>query len=956
MIKINTDNLAIWTDYHIGIKQNNEQKLEIAEKYIDWFILKCINNKVDKVVFLGDFFHTRNTINVNILNKSYEILKKLTDNFEVFLIIGNHDIFYKQQMNVHSLKGFSDIPNLHLIENTTEILINEKKTGLMCPFHWEVPKNKKYDYMFGHFEMSGAKLAGSLSIDKMPMQKLLDYAPLVFSGHYHISKEYLFETGKVITVGSTFEQDWGDFNNEKGFYILDGKTFKYKKIINDFSPKHKKIFWSNILDNLSEFNGCFVKVVVDCPYTFDKLNELVLKLKTTGAINVEVDFLYNVEDFASSDNTISQKKSYTKFEYIKNYIDDMSNIEGVEKSEILKQMTEYFQKAESESNKILSLNANDIKFNSISIQNFKSIGEKIKMNYDDYHGVWYVKGENLDTGDSVGAGKTSIISAIVFALFGKDLKNTKNKYIFNRLMNIKLQTEVELLFTINNIEYKIKTHFNPKNPTTHMSLYKFDDNWIDISKSSIVETKKYIEHTLLKCSYDLFKSSIYLCGQDYKSFFTLNKGKKRNFLEDIFNLSIFGEILILIRKDYNKLNNEINTLESNVNYNKKMLIDLIKQNKNFEQNKKAEIEKINLERDLNTVEYDKSINIDLNIKIAKLNEKLIKYDLIKDNILKLKKQKAELSNTIIQTEAETKYLKKNNLKYTKTLVKLCKNCSNIISEKFNINKNNIEIETKNKDIAQYKMKVDVIDVNLNKLQNVFKKLNVILKKVNEIKIENKYKKQNETRLKDISAKLEIRLKDIINKDNSLVEMIENSKKDLNKNMNTISEYYKKLKILDILSAIANEDGVKTYIIHDLIQVLNKLMRRYLDQMGTEFNISFKNNFDVTFLTSSGECSFENFSGGEKKCIEVAAMFSFRRLLWADGIRTNLTVLDEVMDAGISSQYCQLFLDIIKKESEKDFNSSGIKTTTFIISHKNFNPEDFDGTLIVRKTAGISKII
>ena len=956
MIKLQTEKLAIWTDFHIGIKQNDIFKLEISEKYIDWFIEQNKKENVKDILFLGDFFNNRNTINVNTLNKSYDILKKLTNEFNVILILGNHDIFYKQQMDIHSLKGFSDIPNLTLIETTTELLINNEKLSLLCPFHWEVP-TKKYDYMFGHFEMSGAKLAGSLSTDKMPMKNLLEHAPIVFSGHYHISKEYLFETGKVITVGSTYEQDWGDFDNDKGFYILDCKSYKYKKIINDFSPKHKKIFWTTRNMDLSVFENTFTKVVVDSPYTFDELNELVLKLKTAGSISIKVDFLYNVIDLASNEsNGISHKKSYTKFDYIKNYIDDMSNIEGVDKVDILNKMTEYFQQAELESNKILSLNANDIKFNSISIQNFKSIGEKIEMDYNNYSGVWYVKGENMDTGDSVGAGKTSIISAIVFALFGKDLKNTKNKYIYNRLMSMKLQTKVELLFTINDIKYKVLTCFNPKHPSTHMSLFEMKDTWIDISKSSVIETKRYIEHTLLKCSYDLFKSSIYLCGQDYKSFFTLNKGKKRTFLEDIFNLTIFGEILLLIRKDYNKLNTEINKLESNVLYNKKMLIDLIKQNQNFEQNKKDDIKNINAEQELNNTEYNNSIKIDLNIEIAKLNEKLVKYDLIKSNILKIKRHKAEISNNIIQTEAEIKYLKKNNLKYTETLNEVCESCSNIIKEKFNLNKNYIDIENKKQQIKQYGEDIKKDEIILNKLQKAFEKLDKIKSKVNSLKIENKYKLQTEARLKETSINLENRLNEILNKDNSLLSVIKKSKNDLDSDKIKIKTYYKNLEILDILSAISSEDGVKTYIIHDLIQVLNKLMRRYLDQMGTEFSISFKNNFDVEFLTSSGECSFENFSGGEKKCIEIAAMFSFRRLLWADGIRTNLTVLDEVMDSGISTNFCQLFLDIIKKEAQKDYETTGIQSTTFVISHKNFNPEDFDGTLIVRKTAGISKII
>jgi len=955
-LKINANKIAIFTDYHLGVNANNLSKLDIALQYSKWFINECKKEKVTKVIFLGDWFHDRTSLNINTLNVSYEILKSIAEEFKVFLILGNHDIFYKQNMSVHSLKAFSDIDNLNLISSTTELIINDKYETLLCPFHWEVP-SKKYDILFGHFEMSGAKMASGLSSDKMEMSKLTQFSKLSFSGHYHISKEYKFKNGKVITVGSTHEHDWGDYGNKKYIYILDGNTLEYKKIENTITPKHKKLFWSNLDINLKQFKGHYIKIIIDTEYEYDKVNEMILKLKTLGALSVNLDFIFSVNDQLLAGQNKSNKKAYTKFEYIKNYIDDMGDIPNIDKKDILNKMTEYFEIAEKKSEKTLSLNANDIIFKSISIQNFKSIGQKIIMNYNEYEGVWFVKGKNIDKGGSVGAGKTSIISAIIFALYGKDLKNTKNKFIFNRLLGDSINTEVLLEFTINKKLYKVITWFNPRTRGLHMELFE-DQNgeWLDITKSTIFETKKYIEFTLLKCSYDLFKSSIYLCGQDYKSFFTLSKSAKRSFLENVFNLTIFGEILSLVRSDYNKLNNEINLLENKIGHNTKLINNLNKQKITFDKDKAIEIENIKTNikdkvkkiKELSKTTYDKDLeelskNLKLNTDIAK-------------DIKNYTAAKRKLEKLILTNENSNKYIEKDITKYDKILNSICDKCEQKIKTNFKINSNTILLNENKTKLDNAKLKLQKLNNKLESLNKCYKEEMELKLNIKELKLDKKYNDNAIQTLKTDILDLRTKLNTIKNKENTLDVIIKDTEKELNIDNTNIKKYYKNLTVFDILSTISSEDGVKTYIIQDLIQVLNKLMHKYLNRMNAEFSIIFNNNFDVEFLTISGACSFDNFSGGEKRMIETSAMFAFRRLLWADGIRSNITVLDEVLDSGISDSHIKLFLDIIKYESIKDFKKTNIKTSTFIITHKNIDEEEFDGVLTIQKENGISTIV
>jgi len=948
--------VGLFSDFHLGIKQNSIQVLQHDVKFIKWFINNCKKNNVEKLIFLGDFFHSRNSVNIQTMNIAYKILKILCKEFEVFLIIGNHDIFYKEKTEVHSLKSFSDIKNLNVIENTTELIINNKHI-LLCPFHWDVPDNKKYDILMGHFEMSGAKMAGGLSSDKMPMKDLTNIAPLVFSGHYHIRKEYDFEKGKVITIGCPLQLDWGDYNNNKGFYTLDLNTNEYIFIHNDISPIYQKIYWSNIPKDLSKFSKNYVKLLIDCSYKFDEINDFIVLLKAAGILKVEIDFIYSItESLNSQSNNLHMKKSYTKYEYIKNYIDDMPKIENVDKNSILNLMEEYFKTAENNSNKIMSLNANEIEFLDISIQNFKSIGEKQYMTYNDYSGVWYVKGENKDNGCSVGAGKTTMISALIFALYAKDLKNTKNKFIYNRLIYDKLRTEVILKFKINNELYKVITGFNPKHPIIAMDLYKLEnDKWDNISKSSVNHTKKYIETTLLKCSYELFKSSIYLCGQDYNSFFTLNKSQKRKFLEDIFNLTIFGDILQLVRNDYNKLQSDINILENEIIHDNKTIKTLNKENINFNIIKEEDIKKIklNIKNLINNIKDLKSkINTkEIDTLKNKLNELSIDeklYNKLKTGLDKLNKHNLQLTN---QNSLYTKL----NSKYTSTLKIVCKNCEDKLSTEFNINSNNIQIEKNTNLLEENNKKINKINNKIKIIKDKIKEHNKVNLQLSNILTEQKYIKKDIIRLYTEHTKMLENLENVKNKTNHLQPLLDDNLKKVKDNKQLVSEHYKKLLLLDVIQNISSEDGVKIYIINDLVQVLNKLMGKYLSQMGAEFGIIFKNNFDVEFLTTSGPCTFDNFSGGERKSIEIASLFSFKRLLWKDGIRSNITVLDEVLDAGISDTFASLFLNIIKKEFIRDCKKHKRNNTTFIISHKNFDVNEFNGVLKIVKEHGISKI-
>ncbi len=111
--------------------------------------------------------------------------------------------------------------------------------------------------------MSGAQLAGSLSHSGMSMQNLTKFSENVYSGHYHLRKDYEFKDGTVSVVGNPFQMDFGDYGNDKGVYILNVDSGKRKFIPNNISPIFMKLHWSNMPADLSSVKGNYTKLIVD---------------------------------------------------------------------------------------------------------------------------------------------------------------------------------------------------------------------------------------------------------------------------------------------------------------------------------------------------------------------------------------------------------------------------------------------------------------------------------------------------------------------------------------------------------------------------------------------------------------------------------------------------------------------------------------------------------------------
>jgi DNA repair exonuclease SbcCD nuclease subunit len=298
---INKSKVAVFSDLHLGVHSNSTQWHEIALNWCRWFVEDLKRNNIKDVIFCGDWYHNRSEISVDTLTVSAEIFELLSD-FNLTIITGNHDMYFKHRTDVHSLNIVKGRVNVNIIDKPFAI---EKfdRTITFLPWGFDTSTLPDGDICFGHLEIESFKMNSAKTCeDGIKASTLLRKFDLVVSGHFHTRHERTFEAGTILYVGNPFEMDFGDSDNEKGYYILDLDDLSYNFIPNNISPKYKKISLSEMVaqgtitnEMVQIFNNNFVKLKIDRNISQDDLiilNNVLSKLKS-HSITQDYDLNYN---------------------------------------------------------------------------------------------------------------------------------------------------------------------------------------------------------------------------------------------------------------------------------------------------------------------------------------------------------------------------------------------------------------------------------------------------------------------------------------------------------------------------------------------------------------------------------------------------------------------------------------------------------------------------------------
>lgn len=292
---------VIFGDIHFGNKGNQVQFNEDCLDFIDYLIENSGNER--DCIFLGDWFHSRNSLNVNTLQYGTKGIRKLSKHFDnVYMILGNHDTYYRDSLEVNSVDFATDIPNVHIVDKITEVGDYTLVPWLVGDMFNDIPKIKT-KYVCGHFEMPGFLLNAMTTMPdngKISLDSFQNNVQYIFSGHFHKRQVKLSKKGyEFHYVGNAFPHNYSDANDSlRGFCVMTDKP-KYHNWSK--MPNYLTTSLSELLNDRSALN--------DKTYAKIKL-DLNMQIEDANFVRETLVNLYKTREFVYQ----HERKEITEYE------------------------------------------------------------------------------------------------------------------------------------------------------------------------------------------------------------------------------------------------------------------------------------------------------------------------------------------------------------------------------------------------------------------------------------------------------------------------------------------------------------------------------------------------------------------------------------------------------------------------------------------------------------------
>ena len=590
-------------------------------------------------------------------------------------------------------------------------------------------------------------------------------------------------------------------------------------------------------------------------------------------------------------------------------------------------------------------------FKELKIKNFLSIGEEfVTVNFE--KGLHIVTGVNRDKEDRRnGVGKSTIADGLYFAIFGQTLRDIKKNFIANNLTSG--TCEVQLSFTIDDPkhgvnEFDIIRTLNP----SKVYVYK---NGNDKTRDSIANTNEYI-NTILSSTPEIFQNCVIMTLNNHVPFMGKSKTEKRKFIEQIFNLEIFSKMLGELRNEHNEIKRnfdiEITRLEETNNH----LNTQQQQVDNFEENKNQRIDRIENQinvknNDLKSYKEEKNTveSLDENPyinKSEKLNEKIVDLKNIKnekyEKIVQLKTNLTTNKSTLtkIGTDEATCPMCLRPLEdHDKDLIEEEKEKINIILDDIlnDIKYNKEDYENSVKEINSYSAAKTKIDNKLLSIKNQKDNISYLERNISEIEnIINQYQT-------DIDS--------IKNETNSFDDLISETTNKINGIKQEIDSLKKVINLMDVVKFVVSEEGVKSFIVKKILSHFNGKLTHFMKKLDSNCVCVFNEYFEEEIVNEKGKiCLYNNFSGAERKAIDLACLFSFMDMRKSQGdVYYNLSFYDELFDSSLDEKGVDLVLEILNERVEK-YNEC-----VMVISHRKESIKSANGDVIfLEKHNGITR--
>ena len=567
-----------------------------------------------------------------------------------------------------------------------------------------------------------------------------------------------------------------------------------------------------------------------------------------------------------------------------------------------------------------------IEFQKIRYKNFLSSGNyftEIQLNRDN---------DTLIVGQN-GAGKSTILDALTFSLFGKPFRKINKGQLVNSV-NEK-DTKVEIEFAINKTKYKVLRGIKPNVFEIYKDGKKLNED------CSANEQQKTLETQVLKLNYKSFTQIVILGSASFVPFMQLSAPHRREVIEDLLDIKVFSSMSDILKEKIKVSKDSLKVLE----LKKESVADKIKMQKQFirsieedgENDIREKQEKIVI-CDKESDEYQKKIE-KLLLQTNNKSEEIKNYTASTATIKQLNTFRTKIQTKYQTSVTESNFFNKNTV---------CPTCTQNIEEAFRVNK----IDHLQEVLSKYETNLSEIEQAITKEEERERKFFKLSKEITTL--------QNETSQLNVRVSNSIKLrKDLESEIQNITDKIENQnaenlklteyKDNLKKILQDLEKVKDEFEYFQQSNILLKDDGVKSGIIRKYLPLINQQVNDYLQRMDFFINFTLDEEFNENIQTPVHEkFSYASFSEGEKMRIDLSLLFTWREVArLKNSVATNLLIMDEVFDSSLDGFGTDEFLKIVRFVI-KDAN-------VFIISHKNELYDKFNNCLEFEKVKGFSRL-
>ena len=510
-----------------------------------------------------------------------------------------------------------------------------------------------------------------------------------------------------------------------------------------------------------------------------------------------------------------------------------------------------------------------------------------------------------------GAGKSTILDALCFGLFGKPFRKINKPQLLNSINQSDCVVEIE--FSIGKKQYKVIRGIKPNVFEVYL-----DDKLLD-QDAKAKDYQEFLEKFILKINYKSFTQVVILGSASFIPFMQLSPADRRLIIEDLLDIGIFSSMNGIVKEKMSSI--------KDISTKNKYEMDISSERINFqkqsiEEHKSRSDEEIAKKRKEIADSVDQIFTLERDVEliqkhIAVLQSKIADQMAVQKKSAKLIQLESKLESRIKKIDKEVNFYEEHSD---------CPTCKQGIAESFRTDQVSVLNNTKsevNTALSDISTQITATNKRIEEIQHGLKHItahnNEVVKHNSTISAINKF-----------VTKLQKEVEELTNHKDSLEE--ENAKlKELKEELGVLIKKQEKLatekQYYEFAGSLLKDTGIKTKIIRQYLPIMNKLINKYLTAMDFFVNFNINESFEETIKSRHrDEFSYANFSEGEKMRIDLALLFTWRQIAkLKNSTNTNLLILDEVFDSSLDGVGTEEFLKLI--------HEMGTDTNVFVISHK-----------------------